>query len=190
MNKAELRKIFLLKRQALSEAEYAQLNFQIYQQFFANINLSFVKVIHTFLPVVSKREPDTWLLIDRLRREFPHIQISIPKTNVLHNTLENFYFEGLHQLITTPWGIQEPMQGIITETEKIDLVLVPLLTFDKTGHRVGYGKGFYDRFLKYCRPDCFKVGLSLFEGEERIDANPFDVRLDVCVTPSGIITFA
>ena len=190
MNKAELRKIYLQKRQALSEAEYAQLNFQLYQQFFAKIDLSFINVIHIFLPVISKHEPDTWLIIDRLRREFPYIRISIPKTDTRQNTLENFYFEGLHQLVTTAWGIQEPRHGIPTETEKIDLVLVPLLAFDKAGHRVGYGKGFYDRFLKDCKPDCIKAGLSFFEAEEILtDANELDVPLDLCVTPAGIIHF-
>lgn len=190
MNKAELRKIYLQKRQALSEAEYAQLNFQLYQQFFANIDLSFIKIIHTFLPVASKHEPDTWLIIDRLRREFPHIHISIPKTDSRSNILENFYFEGLHQLVTTSWGIQEPRQGIPTETEKIDLVLVPLLAFDKAGQRVGYGKGFYDRFLKDCKPSCIKAGLSFFEAEEILDdITELDMPLDLCVTPAGIIKF-
>lgn len=190
MNKADLRKIYLQKRQALSEAEYAQLNFQIYQQFFAKIDLSFINVIHIFLPVISKHEPDTWLIIDRLRREFPHIRISIPKSDTRQNTLENFYFEGLHQLVTSAWGIQEPKQGIPTEIEKIDLVLVPLLAFDKAGHRVGYGKGFYDRFLKGCRPDCLKAGLSFFEAEEILtDADELDVPLNLCVTPAGIIHF-
>jgi|JI10StandDraft_1071094.scaffolds.fasta_scaffold210968_2 5-formyltetrahydrofolate cyclo-ligase len=190
MNKAELRKIYLQKRQALSEAEYAQLNFQLYQQFFVNIDLSFIKVIHTFLPVASKHEPDTWLIIDRLRREFPHIRISIPKTDSRSNTLESFYFEGLHQLVTTAWGIQEPRHGIPTETEKIDMVLVPLLAFDKIGQRVGYGKGFYDRFLKDCKPACIKAGLSFFEAEEKIDnTNVLDVPLDLCVTPAGILKF-
>ncbi|MBX2897216.1 MAG: 5-formyltetrahydrofolate cyclo-ligase [Cyclobacteriaceae bacterium] len=189
MNKAELRKIYLQKRNALSATESTQLSFQVYQQFFANINLSFIQVIHTFLPVASKYEPDTWLIIDRLRREFPYIRISIPKTDSRTNTLENFYFEGLHQLVTTAWGIQEPKQGIPTETKKIDLVLVPLLAFDKTGQRVGYGKGFYDRFLKQCRPDCKKVGLSFFEAEEDFEYDPFDVPLDACITPLGVTTF-
>ncbi|MCW5912740.1 MAG: 5-formyltetrahydrofolate cyclo-ligase [Cyclobacteriaceae bacterium] len=191
MNKAELRKFYLQKRQALSEAEYTQLNFQVYQQFFASIDLSFINVIHTFLPVTAKREPDTWLIIDRVRREFPHIRISIPRTDNRNHTLENFYFEGLHQLTTTAWGIQEPRQGTPTEPEKIDLVLVPLLAFDQTGHRLGYGKGFYDRFLKLCRPDCLKTGLSFFQAEKKIEGiNELDVRMDLCVTPEGIIKFS
>jgi len=190
MKKDELRKIYLAKRKALSEAEYVQLNFELYQQFFANIDLSFIKVIHTFFPVASKHEPDTWLIIDRLRREFPHIRISIPRTDIRANTLENFYFEGLHELVTTAWGIQEPKQGIPTETEQIDLVLVPLLAVDKTGHRVGYGKGFYDRFLSQCRPGCLKIGLSFFELVDTINGvESTDINLNYCITPTGVIQF-
>lgn len=191
MTKQELRKLYLQKRQALSEAEYAQLNFQLYQNFFATIDLSFAKVLHTFLPITSKREVDTWLIIDRIRREYPHIRISIPKVNGKTGELENFYFEGLHQLVTNEWGIQEPKQGIPAEPEKIDLVLVPLLAFDQSGHRVGYGKGYYDKFLITCKMDCKKIGVSLFEAEDKIEnTNASDVRLNHCITPTKVISFS
>lgn len=190
MTKQELRKIYLQKRAALSEGEYAQLNFQLYQNFFSNIDLSFIKIIHTFLPITAKKEVDTWLILDRIKREFPHIRISIPKVNTQTGVFDSFYFEGLHQLATNEWGIQEPKQGIPTEPEKIDLVLIPLLAYDKKGHRAGYGKGFYDKFLSTCRSDCKKIGLSLFEAEENIsNVNDFDVRIDQCVTPLGIVHF-
>jgi 5-formyltetrahydrofolate cyclo-ligase len=114
----------------------------------------------------------------------------IPKVNNETSALEHFYFEGLHQLTTNTWGIQEPKQGIPTEIEKIDLVLVPLLAFDNHGHRVGYGKGYYDKFLAACRPDCKKIGLSLFASEEKIDdVHTKDISLDSCITPMGIIEF-
>lgn len=190
MTKKELRKIYLHKRAALSEAEYGQLNFQLYQNFFSHVDLSFMRVLHTFLPIPSKREVDTWLIIDRIKREFPHVRISIPKVNAQTGVFDSFYFEGLHQLATNEWGIQEPRQGIPTEPEKIDVVLIPLLAYDATGHRVGYGKGFYDKFLATCRPNCKKVGLSLFEAEGRIkDASDLDVRMDQCVTPHNAINF-
>lgn len=186
MTKQELRKIYLERRQSLSEAEYGQLNFQLYQNFFSSIDLSFVRVMHVFLPIISKKEVDTWLIIDRIRREFPHIRISIPKVNSQKGELENFYFEGLHQLTTNEWGIQEPKQGIPTEIEKIDFVLVPLLTFDLQGHRVGYGKGYYDKFLIKCADHCKKCGISFFEPEYEIDGITFtDVPLDNCITPKG-----
>jgi 5-formyltetrahydrofolate cyclo-ligase len=69
-------------------------------------------------------------------------------------------------------------------------VFIPLLAFDKSGHRVGYGAGYYDRFLSKCKPDCLKVGLSFFEPVDEIsDADEFDVKLNHCVTPSKIWTF-
>jgi len=190
MTKQELRQLYLQKRQALSEAEYAQLNFQLYQNFFSTIDLSFAKVLHTFLPIHSKKEVDTWLIIDRIRREYPHIRISIPKVNRKKNELENFYFEGLHQLATNDWGIQEPKQGIPTESQKIDMVLVPLLAFDQSGHRVGYGKGYYDKFLITCKSGCKKIGLSHFVALNTIDEiDSKDIRLDIVVTPAGISNF-
>jgi 5-formyltetrahydrofolate cyclo-ligase len=189
MTKQELRKIYLEKRQALSEADYAQFTFKIYQNFFATIDLSFVKVLHSFLPITSKNEPDTWLIIDRIRREFPHVRISIPKVNNKTGELENLYFEGLHQLATNAWGIQEPKQGIPTESEKIDMVLVPLLVFDEEGHRVGYGKGYYDRFLKTCSDKTQKIGISLFPPVQKIPSEDYDVKLNGVITPDQYVIF-
>lgn len=183
MKKDELRKIYLAKRNALSEPERLNLSHSLCDSFFSTVDLSLVKVIHIYLPIESKKEPNTWLIIDRIRREFPHIRLSIPK--IKGERMENIFFEDIHQLEKNSWGILEPKQGITTPLEEIDLVIVPLLAFDKFGHRVGYGKGFYDRFLKDCRSDCQKIGLSFFEPEKKIeDSNLFDVPLHMVLTPS------
>jgi 5-formyltetrahydrofolate cyclo-ligase len=188
MTKEEARKVFLQKRLALSDDVYHPLNLQLYHLFFSQIDLSFVRCIHIFLSMTEKREPDTWSIIDRIRREFPHVRISVPKVGDDH--LENFYFEGLHQLKKNRWGIWEPEQGVPTPTDKIDLVLVPLLAFDNTGHRVGYGKGYYDRFLKDCRATTQRIGVSFFEPLEKLtQVNEFDIRLTHCLTPTGIRKF-
>jgi 5-formyltetrahydrofolate cyclo-ligase len=189
MTKQHLRKLYLEKRKQLSEGELAQLNFSLYQNFFSHIDLSFIKVLHTFLPIASKHEVDTWLIIDRIRREYPHIRISIPKVNEASGMLDNLFFEGLHQLTTNAWGIQEPKQGIPTEPEKIDMVVVPLLVVDKHGNRIGYGKGYYDKFLAHCRTNVKKVGLSLFPPVDAIPAEAYDIRLDSCVSPHSFYTF-
>jgi 5-formyltetrahydrofolate cyclo-ligase len=191
MTKASLRKEFLQKRLSLSEAEYAQLNFQLYQNFFSSIDISFIKVLHTFLPLQKNKEPDTWIIIDRIRREFPHIRLSLPRIEQATGTLENIFFEGLHQLEKNAWGIAEPKQGVATSSEQIDMVLVPLLACDTRGQRVGYGKGFYDKFLASCRPDCITVGISFFEPVEPIeDVNVFDVPLQYCLTPTTLHRFS
>jgi 5-formyltetrahydrofolate cyclo-ligase len=158
---------------------------QLYQNFFTSIDLSFIKVLHTFLPLEKNKEPDTWLIIDRIKREYPHIRISIPRVNAQTKELESIFFEGLHQLQKNPWGIPEPKQGIPTDPDQIDLVLVPMVIFDKNGHRVGYGKGFYDKFLATCRKDCRRVGISLFDPVENIeDVNDLDIHVQCCLTPT------
>ena len=88
------------------------------------------------------------------------------------------------ELIENRWGIREPVSGEVLGPEQIDLVIVPLLCFDASGHRVGYGRGMYDRFLAGCRADCLKVGLSYFPPVAAIDdVSETDIGLDVCITP-------
>jgi 5-formyltetrahydrofolate cyclo-ligase len=88
------------------------------------------------------------------------------------------------------YGIDEPVDGLQMFPEEIDLVLVPLLAFDERGHRVGYGKGYYDRFLKKCRRDVVRVGFSFFEAEKKImDTDKFDIKLNYCVTPTRCYEF-
>jgi len=88
------------------------------------------------------------------------------------------------------WGISEPFTGEIIDDKEIDLVLVPLLCFDEMGYRVGYGNGYYDKFLANCRKDCLKVGVSFFEPIGEIeDVREFDIRLDYCVTPEKVWRF-
>ena len=87
-------------------------------------------------------------------------------------------------------GIPEPVDGLEVPASKLDVVFVPLLAFDKKGHRVGYGGGFYDRFLKSCKKDVLKIGLSFFLPELEIeDIHSDDIPLDFCVTPGEVFRF-
>ncbi len=88
------------------------------------------------------------------------------------------------------YGIEEPVDGIDMIPSEIDLVIIPLLCFDRKGNRVGYGKGYYDRFLKHCRKDCVKIGFSYFDPIDEVeDVNKFDVKLDIGITPDAIYEF-
>lgn len=187
MKKDELRKIYLSKRKALSAHELSQLSKQLCDLFFLSVELSKIKILHIYLPIESKQEPDTWLIMDRLINEYPAIQLSIPKVD--NEKMESFFYEGNHQLEKNHWGILEPAYGVFTPPEKIDLIVVPLLAFDLHGHRVGYGRGFYDRFLKTCRPDSIKIGLSLFDPVDAIEFNQHDVLLNHCLTPTQLYNF-
>jgi 5-formyltetrahydrofolate cyclo-ligase len=184
MTKQEIRNHYLRLRQELKASEYNQLSQDLSNIFFSSIDLSIIKTLHIFLPIISKKEPNTWLIIDQLTKEFSNIRIAVPKMKD-GNSLINFYFEGRDQINDNKWSIPEPQFGEITPTEKIDLVIVPLLAFDLEGNRVGYGKGFYDRFLKDCRSDCKRVGLSFFGPVEKIsDLNQYDTKLDLVITPA------
>lgn len=190
MTKQALRKIYLEKRLSLSSQDYTSLNRHLCENFFSSIDLSSTKVLHTFLPIEKSKEPDTWLIIDRMLSEYSHIRISIPRIKGNAGDLENVFFEGPGQLEKNKWGIPQPHQGIHTRINEIDMVLVPMLIFDKQGHRVGFGKGYYDRFLSACRTDCRRIGISLFEPVERIDdVNELDVRMHYCLTPSAHFRF-
>lgn len=189
MTKDQIRKIYLAKRLQLSEGEFQMLNKKVTDYFFTSVDLSFVSVLHTFLPIEKQREVNTWNIIDRVRREFPNVRISVPKVNNQTSIIDSYYFEGLHQLEKNTWGVPEPKQGIPTPPEKINAVLVPLLGFDRKGNRVGYGRGFYDKFLGILNPDCLKIGLSLFPPIEKInDVQPYDIPLNVVITPNGAVT--
>jgi len=143
---------------------------------------------HIFLSIIHKKEVDTTFILSILQGKDKNIVL--PKV-VSDKDLKHFLLTDSTTLNESAWGVPEPIDGIEIAPAKIDLVFLPLLAFDKKGNRVGYGKGFYDNFLNQCGPDVLKVGLSLFEAEEKItDVDEHDVRLDYCVTPENIYKFS
>lgn len=189
MTKAALRKIYLDKRGALTTEEAAMLNDSLCRQFFAAINASLYKSIHTFLPLSKLKEPNTFLIINEFTKSFPDVQIAVPRVNGESGEIDSFIYKGSAQLKTNTWGIPEPVSGVPVEPDQFDLVIVPLLAFDERGHRLGYGKGFYDKFLKRCTSQCVKVGLSFFGPESLLPSEAHDVALNSVVTPDKIYKF-
>lgn len=187
MQKADLRKRMLQQRRALPVEEVQRRSESIADQFFANFQLQAGQTVHVFLPIIKNNEVNTWPIIERLRLEHPEVRVAVPVTDVEQNILTHHHLTDEAILIENPWGIPEPQNAQHILAPEVDIVLIPLLAFDKAGHRVGYGKGFYDRFLADCRPDVLKVGLSLEPPIESIaDPNPFDVPLDAVVMPDGV----
>ncbi|GAB2962539.1 hypothetical protein GCM10027048_33900 [Hymenobacter coalescens] len=189
MTKAELRQQMLARRRALPPAELARRSAQVAAQLFAGFDVGSWRTVHVFLPIQRRQELDTWPLIRRLWAEWPAVRVVVPVVQA----------DGLltHQRLTpeTPlhasaWGIPEPVAAPVVAPADIDAVLLPLLAFDEQGQRVGYGKGFYDRFLLDC-PHARRIGLSLEPPVTRItDVWPGDVPLHACVTPERVWHFA
>jgi 5-formyltetrahydrofolate cyclo-ligase len=146
--------------------------------------------LHSFIPLIKNKEPDTWIIIDWIRTKFPDVRISLPRVVEKTRELQNFYFDDRFPLKKNKWGLEEPTQGEATQIQDIDLVIVPLMAFDRKGNRVGYGKGFYDKFLAKTRPDCKRVGLSFFEPVDHIDnITSQDMPLHHCITPKNFYKF-
>lgn len=187
MNKSKLRKIYLAKQKNLLLAERTEKSEQISNQFFQNFDLSRIDFLHCFLPIEKFNEIDTTTIFQTTWSKFPRIETVVPRVDFQTNRIENARFTRETKLFKNAWEIDEPARGDSVESGKIDAVLIPLLCFDRQGFRVGYGKGFYDRFLKDCRADCLKIGLSYFAPVAEVaDAQAFDVKLDFCVTPEEI----
>ena len=138
---------------------------------------------HIFLPISEKREVDTSFIIPVLQGRDKHV--IVPKVTG-DSELTHFLLSDSTLLKKNKWNIPEPQNGIqISERQ-----LIPLLAFDREGYRVGYGKGFYDRFLGKCKEDIVKIGLSFFPPVDRIvDRESHDVPLDHCVTPDEVFSF-
>jgi len=189
MNKQELRKIYLEKRLQVSEVEYHALNEALLQQFM-KLNFDGITAVHLFLPMLLTQEPNTKLLKNYLQKQHPQIKRVFPKADFQHKKLSHFLDD--HDLVLTEnkYGITEPIRGNQFLIDKNSIVIVPLLAFDLSGNRVGYGGGFYDRFLANCEIGTQFIGLSFFEPVKEVsDANVLDVKLHQCILPDRIWKF-
>jgi 5-formyltetrahydrofolate cyclo-ligase len=190
MSKAELRREFLKRRSELSSKQVGENSRMIADRLFSAADLRQVHTVHIFISIPKFNEVDTSLMIRRIWLEHPEIRTAAPKTHLDTGELEHIAFSSETLMAENSWGISEPSSGVRVEPPEMDLVIVPLLCFDLTGHRTGYGKGFYDRFLAACRSDCVKIGVSHFEPVDRIDGiGGHDIRLDACITPQHTYTF-
>lgn len=184
MKKAELRKIYKLKRKSLSAAEIDQLQKNIYDQIF-QCDFSQIKYVHIFLPILRHKEIDTYPIIAHLRTLGKIIVIS--KSDFETNTLQHYIYDEDTDIVVNDYGIPEPEGAIAIAATKIDLVFVPLLISDHKNYRVGYGKGFYDRFLTDCKPNIKTIGLNFFSPIPQIeDITKFDVALNQIIYPTQL----
>lgn len=184
MNKQTLRELYKAKRQALSDEERTTLSQEICHKELPLIPPN--KLVSIFLPIEKHKEINTWQLIDTLKPS----QIVVSRSNFENHSMEHFIYEDRKQIVENSWGIPEPTYGNQIDVSKIDIVIVPLLIGDLKGHRVGYGKGFYDRFLASCNSEVLKIGINYFEPIEKIeDALETDVPLNYYISPTRVYSF-
>lgn len=187
MTKKELRKKYKDLRRNLSIDEIDDFSITIANKML-ELPIWNNEYYHIFLSIVEHKEVNTEFILSILSGKDKHIILS--KSDFETSSMTHFLLTDNTIIKTNKWNIPEPVDGIEIQSNKMDVVFIPLLAFDKLGNRVGYGKGFYDKFLAECKPETIKIGLSFFEVEELIqDIIESDVKLDYCVTPKEIYSF-
>jgi len=177
MKKAEIRKIVTAERSQLSEQACAEREAAI--RSFLRPLLREGLIVASFKAIPHRNE----INLDSLEGTFAFPRV----TSEIKGTMEMVFSD---QFANSLWGIPEPIEGRVVEPKEFDVVLIPLLAFDVNGHRVGYGKGFYDRYLAACRPDCLKIGISFFEVMAPIeDVEAHDIPLDMAICPTQVYDF-
>lgn len=185
MDKNSLRVDYKKQREALTPEEVANKSLQIANQLLS-LALWEKNYFHLFLSNHKLKEVDTEYVLTLLQGKDKEVIVPRMEPN----------FDLSHILLTdaTPikpnsYGIPEPTGGITVSPATIEVVFVPLLAYDINGNRIGYGKGYYDRFLAQCDPKCNFIGLSFFPPEQSIPAEETDIKLHYCITPETVYSF-
>ncbi|SFQ75213.1 5-formyltetrahydrofolate cyclo-ligase [Flavobacterium akiainvivens] len=187
MTKKELRTHYKALRQVLTLNEIEQKSLAIANRLLG-LDIWNKTYYHLFLSMENQKEVHTDVVLNILAGKDKEVVVS--RSDFETCTMVHYLLTDNTKLALSTYGIPEPVDGLEVPSAKMDVVFVPLLAFDIKGHRVGYGKGFYDRFLNECRPDVIRVGLSFFEAAEgEIPHNDTDIALDFCVTPERVYAF-
>jgi 5-formyltetrahydrofolate cyclo-ligase len=194
MNKKDLRKKYKELRDQLSEDEIEAKSMAIANRLLQLDTIPNGRQVweqtyfHLFLSIEEQKEVDTEFILQILAGKDKEIVVA--KSNFKTLEMTHYLLTDNTKFQKNEYNIYEPVDGLEMPVSKIDVVFVPLLAYDKKGNRVGYGKGFYDKFLSKCREDIIKIGLSFFEPEDAIAAvSQTDIRLDYCVTPMTVYNF-
>lgn len=186
MLKKDLRKKYLEKRMTLSKDEVNFLSEKIFDEFILQFNVIENQKVSIFLPISKFNEINTLEFIKFLWSK--KVNVFVPK--IIDKDLISIKFTSETILIENSWGILEPLSNQNEETV-FDYVITPLLYCDSFGNRVGYGKGFYDKFFQTINSDAKKIGVNYFAPTDIIDdISELDVKLDYLITPDEILSFS
>ena len=184
-NKFFLRKYFKKQRSLLDINQVEELNTRIFKNLL-ELNIWEKSCYHLYLSNEINNEAETGEIINFLFKK--HKRVFVPKiqgSNLMNIEIDNNTNYSLNYL-----GIKEPIISNQKDTNLLEVIFVPLLVFDKLGHRVGYGGGYYDKFLGNIKDDILKIGLSLFEPIDKIqDIEKHDISLDYTITPKRVYDF-
>eukprot|EP01093_Parvamoeba_rugata_P009726 TRINITY_DN26742_c0_g1_i2.p1 TRINITY_DN26742_c0_g1~~TRINITY_DN26742_c0_g1_i2.p1 ORF type:complete len:194 (-),score=37.39 TRINITY_DN26742_c0_g1_i2:344-925(-) len=182
--KAVLRKILLNKRKAIPHERWESLSVSVIENLKNIPQFLEAKCTHVFVSMNERNEVNTHMLIKELIESGK--KVIVPVTEFSSGTLNHSKLTSFEELESNKWGVLEPKVMEVTD-EKPDVILVPLLAADLEFNRLGYGKGFYDRFLS--ESSALTIGLVFQEYIlDKIPVERFDQKLDILVTEKDVFT--
>ncbi len=188
MTKEEIRIKYKYLRRKISKADKERLEDLMLIQF-QRLPINIKLCLMTYAPIEVQNEYNPFLVEEYCLLKKENLALVYPIVDFATDTLKSYIVPEGTEFEQNIYGIDEPVGGIRIFPEDIDMMLVPLLAFDTIGNRVGYGKGYYDKFISTCNPSMIKIGFSFFDPIEIEDANFMDEKLDFCITPEKIYEF-
>jgi len=177
--KEEIRKFIIDNRKSLSEKEYSELSKEIRNKLLGIDEVKRGECFLFYYPI--KGEPDILPLAETFMADGRCIAFPV----VDGKDIKAVVIKDLSCFRKGSFGVYEPYGGEYIDESEIDVVFVPGLAFDKDGFRIGFGKGFYDRFLG--RVLAFKIGVAFdFQIFDKLPRDRWDVPVDLIVTPKYI----
>ncbi|MGZ5295339.1 MAG: 5-formyltetrahydrofolate cyclo-ligase [Actinomycetota bacterium] len=173
----------LAARDAMSAAERERASARIVDRLLMLPEVERASTVMAFWSFGS--EPDTGRLVEALHAR--GVRVALPR--IVDGEMEPHTYTPGDAVTETSFGAREPSAGEELDPSAIDVVVTPGVAFDRSGRRVGYGGGFYDRFFPRTRPDTTRLGigfdLQLIEGD--LPSGRSDLGLDGIVTQSGVV---
>jgi 5-formyltetrahydrofolate cyclo-ligase len=187
--KAELRSEYRQLRKKLPIEKVQEMSQQICKLFLEWLQKNpDLHHFHLFFPIDRFNEVNTFYLKEALDSMGKVLYTT--QTNKEETALETLKLPKDAEFFLDEWGIPVPQESIKVSPSKVQVIFVPLLAYDRSGHRVGFGKGYYDSYLATLDSSVIKIGLSFFTPEKKISHESHDVPLDYCITPENIFTFS
>ncbi|MFA9397881.1 MAG: 5-formyltetrahydrofolate cyclo-ligase [Clostridiaceae bacterium] len=179
-DKNEIRKLILNKRNNLTTETKKKWDTSIYNKLTTNIQFTNANTIFTY--VNFNNEIDTLKIIDVALKS--NKTLCVPKVNKIDKEISAYSINSTADLEKGYFGILEPKNSCpLVSKENIDLILLPGLAFDINGNRIGYGGGFYDKYLEDLNENTYKIALSYeFQILESIPFDHFDKKANEIIT--------
>jgi 5-formyltetrahydrofolate cyclo-ligase len=181
MSKQPIRNELLLQRKLQEAGERRRLSRRAQELLLATAEFSLAAAVALYRPVQGE------VLTDLLAEEAHRLGKRLLFPRVHGRQLELVEMAAGEEFRPGPFGVPEPSGDRLVRADAVDLLVVPGVVFDRAGHRLGYGKGFYDRLLHGAGPGC-KAGMAFaFQLVAELPVEGHDVRMDLLVTESELL---